>query len=54
MAQPRTVGEALDQARSQRDAGDRHEIALEQIADALIEIRWSLIGIASTLASKMR
>jgi len=64
MAQERlqTVGQALEQARSAREnlaaqagsADQRRELVLAQIADARIGIEWSLIGITTTLMSKLR
>ena len=55
---PQHVNQALEQARQTRleaqGADARREVVLEQIADALIGIRWSLMGMAPTLASQMR
>jgi hypothetical protein len=49
------VGQALEQAREERIAamgegpGAVEKVVGEQIADALIGIRWALIGISSRL-----
>ena len=53
---PRTVGEALEQARKTRAAAApeaRHQIVMEQIADALIGIQWVTGVIANILRKKI-
>jgi hypothetical protein len=52
---PQNVGQALQQARQERtDAGEGHEsrVIARQVADALIGIRWALVGIMEQVAKR--
>jgi hypothetical protein len=50
---PRTVGEAIEQAKQEREAAPspdiRKRIVTEQIADTLIGIRWAVGGLLTEL-----
>ena len=50
---PIHVGEALEQAHAERNAEEdrdsRSEVVMEQIADALIRIQWSVEAISKTV-----
>lgn len=54
--QLQNVGEALAQAKEERDetktAEERKRVTSEQIAEALIGIRWAAVGIMSELIKR--
>lgn len=53
---PQTVGEALEQAKKERAEAQgpeaKRQVIEEQVADALIGIRWALIGISTGLSRR--